>query len=255
MVDTVLSADGTAIAFEAAGRGPALVIVGGALSTRHSASALARILESRFMVYSYDRRGKGDSGDTPPYAVEREIEDLRAVGLVAGSSACFYGQGSGAAIALEAAERGVPMSKIAVYDPPYRVDLAADQIEARAARIDAALEAGSEEEALEIFVGDSMPDTLGYMKQAAYWPGMVRLAHTLPYDFAIARDGAIPPERFAAVGVPALVMNGGDSPSWEGRTVEAIVRSIPGAERLTIGGQDDEVDPATIAPFLMDFFG
>jgi pimeloyl-ACP methyl ester carboxylesterase len=255
MVDTVRSADGTAIAFEAAGRGPALVIVGGALSTRHSASGLARILEPLFLVYSYDRRGKGDSGDTPPYAVDREIEDLRAVGLVAGSHACFYGQGSGAAIALEAAERGVPMSKIAVYEPPYRVDSAADHNEALAARIDAALEAGRSEEALELFVGDSSPDRLGYMKRAPYWPGMVGLAHTLPYDFAIARDGAIPPERFADVGVPALVMNGGDSPSWAGTTVEAIVRSIPGAERLTIGGQDQQVEASTIAPFLVDFFG
>jgi pimeloyl-ACP methyl ester carboxylesterase len=255
MVDTVVSADGTAIAFEAAGRGPAVVIVGGALSTRRSASALARILESRFTVYSYDRRGKGDSGDTQPYAVEREVEDLRAVGLVAGSFACFYGQGSGAAIALEAAERGVPMSKIAVYDPPYRVDSATEKVDTLAARIDAALDAGKPEEALEIFVGDSAADTLSYMKQEPYWPGMVRLAHTLPYDFAIAKDGAIPPERFAAIGVPALVMNGSDSPAWEGATVEAIVRSIPGAERLTIGGQDEEVEASTIAPFLMDFFG
>jgi pimeloyl-ACP methyl ester carboxylesterase len=255
MADTVVSADGTTIAFEAAGRGPALVIVGGALSTRRSASALARIMEPRFMVYSYDRRGKGDSGDTQPYAVDREIEDLRAVGLVAGSFACFYGEGSGAAIALEAAERGVPMSKIAVYDPPYRIDSAADHHDVLAARIEAALEAGDPEEALELFVGDSTPDRIGYMKRAPYWPGMVRLAHTLPYDFAIARNGEIPPERFAAVGVPALVMNGGDSPSWAGATVEAIVRSIPGAERLTIGGQDEQVDASTIAPFLMDFFG
>jgi pimeloyl-ACP methyl ester carboxylesterase len=255
MVDTVVSADGTAIAFEAAGKGPAVVIVGGALSTRRSASGLARILESRFAVYSYDRRGKGDSGDTPPYAVEREIEDLRAVSLVAGSSACVYGEGTGAAIALEAAERGVPMSKIAVYDPPYRIDSAADHNEAIAARIDDALDHGHPEEALEIFVEDSTPDTLSYMKRAPYWPGMVRLAHTLRYDFALARDGAVPPERFAAVGVPTLVMNGGDSPSWEDKTVEAIVRSIPGAERLTIGGQDEQVEASTIAPFLLDFFG
>ena len=252
MLETVQSADGTTIAYEKTGTGPALILIGGALSNRQSASELAALLAERFTVYAFDRRGRGDSGDTEQYAVDRELEDLEALVAVAGEPTYIYGHSSGGALALEAAQRGVRFAGIVAYEPPYMVAGEPDDDFNRL--VSAAVEEGRPEEALSLFIGNAMPGTLDAMKQAPFWPNLVNLAHTLPYDLGIVRDGAIPPERFDAITVPTLLVDGGASPAWAARAVDAIAASVPGSVRLTVEGHDHRVPNEVIAPILAEFF-
>lgn len=255
MTESVVSADGTTIAYERQGAGPALVIVGGALNTRQSPGALIGPLAAHFTVIAYDRRGRGDSGDTPPYAIEREVEDLAAVIEAAGGSAFVYGHSSGAILALEAASRGLPIAGVAAYEPPYTFDPQNPQ-RASGGGVQAAVDAGDRELAVARFLrltGMSQQAVEG-MRQAPFWSGMLAMAQTLPYDVALSGDGVIPVERFAAIAIPTLVMDGGASPAWAARSAEAIVRAVPRARRLTVAGQNHGVDPVVLAPLLIEFF-
>src|SRR5947199_6861992 len=122
---TVISKDGTALAFDQSGQGPALILVAGATATRLAEAALSAHLAPHFTVFAYDRRGRGDSGDTAPYAVEREVEDLEALIREAGGSAFVFAISSGAALALEAAASRLNVKKLALYEPPFMVGNAA----------------------------------------------------------------------------------------------------------------------------------
>lgn len=256
MIGTVQSADGTTIAYERRGAGPALILVVGAFQDRHSVGSLVPLLEPHLTVYAYDRRGRGDSGDTAPYAVEREIEDLSALIVAAGGSALVYGHSSGGSLALEAAARGLPITKLAVYEPPYILDgddggddLPGDL----AGRIQAAIDAGAPEQAAEIFLADLGADVLEMIKQSPGWPAMVGVAHTLPYELAIVGDGPVPTERLAAITAPTLALDGGASPAWARNAVAAVAVAVPGAQRFTIEGQDHAVAHTAVAPVLIEF--
>lgn len=255
MTETVTSADGTAIAYDRQGDGPALIIVGGALNTRQSPGELLGLLASRFTVIAYDRRGRGDSGDTQPYAIEREVEDLAALIEAAGGSAFVYGHSSGAILALEAASRGFPLSRVAAYEPPYTFDPDNPQ-PASDGGVQAALDAGDRALAVTNFMRlTGMPQqAIDGVTQAPFWPGMLAIAHTLPYDLALSGDGAVPAHRLEAIAVPTLVMHGGASPAWAARSAAAIVQAVPDARQLAVAGQDHGVDPAVLAPLLIEFF-
>lgn len=262
MTETVQSADGTPIAYERVGAGPPLIAVGGAFSTRRSAGVFADVLAPHFEVFVYDRRGRGDSGDTPPYAIEREIEDLGALIGAAGGSVCVYGHSSGAVLALEAASRALPISRLAVYEPPYTADSddpapASIGVESGDDTVQAALDAGDRELAATRFMRlTGMPDeVLDGVRHARFWPGMVAIAHTLVYDLAFTGDGVAPVARLGAIAAPTLVMDGGASPAWAARAAEAVARAVPHSRRITVPGQDHGVDPAVLAPLLTEFFG
>ncbi|MGI9097449.1 MAG: alpha/beta fold hydrolase [Solirubrobacteraceae bacterium] len=251
------SVDGTTLAYERTGAGPLLILVGGTFNTRHSVSTLAPLLAPHSTVYAYDRRGRGDSSDTPPYAVEREVEDLHALIAAAGGSALVYGHSSGAALALEATARGLPITKLAVYEPPYMLDDDREEPPSDyATRIQAAVDAGRPDEAAEIFLQDFPPEVIEAIKQAPAWPGMVATAHTLPYDIAVVEaDGSIPTDRLATIAVPTLAMDGAASPAWAGNAVAAVAEAVPGAQQVTLDGQDHAVADAAVAPVLIDFLG
>jgi pimeloyl-ACP methyl ester carboxylesterase len=259
MSDTVQSADGTTIAYERTGSGPALIVVGGALSNRQAAGWLAPSLGGHFTVYAFDRRGRGDSTDTPPYAVEREIEDLAGLVAAAGGTAFVYGHSSGAVLALEATARGLPVTRLAVYEPPYMVDDTREKPAPDfASRVQAAVDAGRVDVGIETFLREAvlMPDEVFAMtQQSPMWPGMLAVGHTLPYDIAIVGDGSIPTARFAMIAAPTLVMDGGASPAWIRNAAATAAAAIPGAQRLTVEGQDHAVAPDVLAPLLIDFFG
>jgi pimeloyl-ACP methyl ester carboxylesterase len=252
MVETVQSADGTTIAFEQSGNGPALILMGGALNTRQAAFGLSELLSPHFTVYVWDRRGRGDSGDTKPYAIEREIEDLGAVVAAAGAPCFVYGHSSGGALALEAAQRGLDVAGLAVYEPPYMVDGEPD--DDFNGLVSKAIEEGRPEEALALFIGNAMPGSLDEMKKSPFWPSLVDLAPTLPYDLAIVHDASIPPSRFASVAAPTLLLDGGNSPAWAAKAVDAIAASVPTAVRRTVDGQDHRAANEVIAPILIEFF-
>ncbi|MGA7418450.1 MAG: alpha/beta hydrolase, partial [Acidimicrobiales bacterium] len=209
------SADGTRIAIDRFGQGPPLVLVVGAFWDRSTPRALAAKLAPEFTVFSYDRRGRGDSGDTALYAVDREIEDLRAVIGVAGGSAFVYGHSSGAVLALEATARGLPVTKLAVYEPPYIIEGTRARPATLATRVSELLASGRRSEAAELFLieGPGLPpEVLATMKAGPTWSRFEAIAHTLPYDLAITGDQGVPVADLAKITVPVLVLGGANSP-------------------------------------------
>ncbi len=249
MAEFVKSKDGTSIAYDVAGAGPALVITGGAFNTRHSPGELVGLLAPHFTVYTWDRRGRGDSSNTLPYAVEREIEDLSAVITAAGGSALAYGHSSGAILTLETALSGAGMSKIAIYEPSYVPGTVAAM-----AGVQPALDAGDPALAAITFVKGTGAENTDGLTESPWWPSMVAIASTLPYDLALSGDGTIPIDRLSGIHVPLLVMDGGASPAWAANAANAIESAVPDGRRRTVDGQDHGVAPSALAPVLIDFF-
>jgi pimeloyl-ACP methyl ester carboxylesterase len=261
-VNTVTSNDGTTIAYEQSGSGPALILVGGALSDRKAATSIAALLAPHFTVYALDRRGRGDSSDTPPYAVDREVEDIAALITQAGGSAFVFGHSSGAALALEAANSGAAITRLALYEPPFILDDTRPPVPTDyLAHIKGLIAAGKRGETIEYFMttGVGVPSQMiAGMKQSPEWPAMEALAHTLPYDATImdgTEDGQpLPTERVAGVRIPTLVMSGGASPEWMRNANQATAEAIPGSEYRILPGQTHGADPKVLAPVLIEFF-
>jgi alpha-beta hydrolase superfamily lysophospholipase len=255
MPEFVRSADGTPIAFDRLGAGDPVIVIGGAFNTRSSPYPLVTLLAEELTVYTFDRRGKGDSPESGPYAVEREIEDLAALVAEAGGAAGVYGHSSGAILALEAAAAGVHITRLAVYEPPYTGDpehpAPADDL-----GLQAALDAGDPAAAAAIFLRITGMDdaAVGYITSAPFWPALVHLAPTLPHELALTGDGLPPRERLAAITVPTLALAGGRSPAWADRAALAVASSVADGRVLTVTGQDHDVDQTVVAPLLADFF-
>ena len=222
-MDTVCSKDGTTIAFDRSGAGPALILVGGALQHRAidpRIAHLAEFLAPHFTVFHYDRRGRGDSGDMQPYAAEREVDDLAALITEAGGSAFVFGMSSGAALALEAARRGLAISKLALYEPPFIVDDSRPPVpKDYVSQLDALVASGRRGDAVAYFLttGVGVPaDIVAAMRQQPFWPAFEAVAHTLAYDGRVLGDtqsgSRAPLARWATVTVPTLVIDGGQTP-------------------------------------------
>ncbi len=257
----VASADGTAIAYDAVGAGPPLVLVAGALTTRRSLAPLAAALAAERTVHAYDRRGRGESGDTPPFAVEREIEDLAAVIGAAGGRAAVYGHSSGAGLALRAAAAGLPIDRLVLHEPPYAGDTLQEQDEAAAfARgLDELIAAGRAEDALVHFLTTAgLPaEALDGMRADPWWAEGVALAPTLAYDSAIMGDaagGALPADAARGLDLPVLVVWGTASPPFMTAAAERLAALVPGAETAVLDGHGHEaaadVVAGAVAPFL-----
>lgn len=259
---TIQSADGTTIAFDQLGKGPMLILVDGALGQRamdSETTQLALLLAEHFTVLHYDRRGRGDSTDTQPYAVEREIEDIEALIIEAGGSAFLFGISSGSALAMEAVIKlGDKIKKLAMYEAPYNDDEAARQAwKAYRNQLAEVLAQGRRGDALALFmllVG--MPaDHLDAVRQHPLWPMWEAVAPTLAYDAAImGEDASVPTEKAASVAVPALVIDGGASYPFMHVTALALARAMPHARHRTLEGQTHEVAPQVLAPELVKFF-
>jgi pimeloyl-ACP methyl ester carboxylesterase len=257
-VEQVISKDGTTIVFDRLGTGPAIILVSGGSVDRSSNAPLAALLAEHFTVFNYDRRGRGPSGDTPPYAVAREVEDIDAVIGAAGGSACLYGSSSGAALALEAAPHILGVVKLALWEPPFMVSDSRPHPPADTARIYTELvSAGRRGDAVEYFMTQvvGLPAEFAAQARAApWWTTQEALAHTLAYDATIMGDYALPVERAASIKVPTIVIDGGASFSWIQETADALADIIPNAQRRTLEGQQHNVDPAALAPVLQEFF-
>lgn len=248
MAETARSLDGTRIAYERTGHGDPLVILGGALQAGSDSADLARLLEPHFTVFTVDRRGRGASGDTAPYAREREIEDVAAIVHAVGGTAFVYGHSSGAVLALEAAAAGVDIARLAVYEPPYTVaeDQGGGDGGGWGDAIQTALDAGDREGAVRAFIGTEAP--------AEWATRYAPLAHTLPYDIAMMGDGSIP-GRLGGISLPTLLMVGGASDGWAQRGMRALDAVIRPSVLHVVEGQDHEVAAAAVAPLLEEFFG
>jgi alpha-beta hydrolase superfamily lysophospholipase len=257
---TVTSNDGTSIAYERVGQGPALILVAGALQPRTGQAKLAELLANQFTVLNYDRRGRGESGDTLPYAVEREIEDLAAVMVAADDAPFLYGTSSGATLVLKAAASGLEAGKLVLWEPNFLVDdsrppLPADYV----AQLEAMVEANRRGDAVEYFMtaGVGMPaQFVAPMRNLPFWPALEAAAHTLPYDGRIVADTLngkpVAAARWTAVTMPALVLDGGTTP-WLSAGAAAIARALPNAHRRTLYGQTHDVAAEAIAPAITEF--
>jgi pimeloyl-ACP methyl ester carboxylesterase len=250
MAETVTSADGSTIAYEVQGSGPTLLVIGGAFSSRQSAAPVVPPLAEHFTVVTFDRRGRGDSTDAsnpPPHDREREVEDVQALVDALGGNIFVYGHSSGAALAFEAAAAGASIARVAGYEVPYIRQSEPTE------KVAAALAAGDPDRATEIFLVTTGADPSG-MRDAPFWPGLVAVAHTLPYDFALT-DAGVPAERLAQIGIPALVMDGGASPEWAADAANEVAAAIPDATRRTIPDQTHAVSYEVLTPVLVEFFG
>ncbi len=258
----MISQDGTPIAFVQVGAGPALIVVTGALGDHSGDAPLAALLAPHFTVFSYDRRGRGASGDTPPYAVEREVEDLKALIVAAGGSAFVLGGSSGAVLALEAAARGLAIPRLALYEPPFIVDGTRPPLPANyVARVRDLVADGRRGEAVEYFMTAAVgipPEVMPQVRSAPMWPALEAAAHTLAYDGMLMGDHMgghpLPVEQWATVTMPVLAMDGGASPLWARNAVQALVHVLPNARRRTLEGQTHVVTPEALAPVLIEFF-
>lgn len=259
MSSRVISRDGTPIAFEQSGQGPALILVAGALNTRADWSSLAAHLAPHFRVYAYDRRGRGESGDRAPYAVEREVEDIEALINAAGGAASVFGHSSGAALALEAAVLlGTRINKLAIYEAPYN-----DEPGARRAwaiyieRLTEALTAGRRGDALALFLQylGMSDEQLAAMRHSPAWPPLEALAPTLAYDHTavLGSDPSVPVARAACVQVPALIMNGEASYPFMYETARTLSAAMPRAQLATLARQGHGPAAAVLAPVLQAF--
>ena len=256
-MDTVTSRDGTTLAYDRLGDGPPVVLVSGGSTDRSANAGLAAELAGAHSVYNYDRRGRGDSGDTPPYAIEREVEDIAAVIEAAGGSAHLYGTSSGAGLAMHAAAAGLPVVKLALWEPPYNVNGRPDLPADTASVSRALVEAGRRGDAAEYFMAKVVgmpPEFVAQARQAPWWAQQEAIAHTLAYDATIMGDYTLPVDTAKAITVPTLLIVGGASFGFMGETADALAELIPNAQRATVEGQAHNVDPAALAPVLERFF-
>jgi pimeloyl-ACP methyl ester carboxylesterase len=263
-MNTVTSKDGTTIAFDQAGAGPALILVGGMFEQRAWESETAKLavfplLTQNFTVYHYDRRGRGDSTDTPPFVVQREIEDIEALINEAGGSAFMFGISSGAALAFEAAlVLGSKVKKLAMYEPPYN-----DEADARQAwktfrqELQHALDEGRRDDAVGLFMKllGITDEQLTEMRQYPMWPMWEAIAPTIAYDAAaLGEEAAVPTEKAARLNIPVLVIDGSESYPFMHVTAAALAKAMPNGQHRALEGQTHEVAPEAIAPVLVDFF-
>jgi pimeloyl-ACP methyl ester carboxylesterase len=261
-MNTLRSPDGTTIAYDEQGEGRALILVDGALTVHSSGSGseLARLLAPHFTVYGFDRRGRGESGDTQPYAVDREIDDIEALIDRAGGAAFLYGHSSGGPLAMRAAIRlGGKVSKIAMYEPPYNNDPAAQGPWSQYLReLAATLADGRRGDAVALFMRFvGMPaEQVDGMRRSPSWPAMEAVAPTLAYDHAaiMGEPWSVPAGLAARVSVPALVIAGGASLPFMPDTARALGQAIPQGQARVLAGQPHEVSPSVLAPVLTEFF-
>lgn len=257
---TVTSKDGTTIAYETTGSGPAVILVDGALCYRDFGPMrpLAALLAPRFTVFAYDRRGRGASGDTAPFAPEREVEDIAALIAEAGGSACMFGTSSGAVLALDAARQlADQITRLALYEPPLSInEQAVERFKEYRTHIGELLAAGKRGDTAEAFMRlVGQPDeAIAGMRQAPMWPMFEAVAPTLAYDAAVMGDSSIPVRTASAVTIPALVMAGGASPEFMQQAAREVADAMPHARYQALEGQTHAVEVEVLAPVLIEFF-
>jgi pimeloyl-ACP methyl ester carboxylesterase len=256
-MDTVASADGTMIAFDRYGDGPPVIMTVGAFNTRSQTEPLAKALAPRFTALNYDRRGRGDSGDTAPYSVEREIEDIATLIQQAGGPASVFGHSSGATLALKAAAAGLPITHLVLYEPPFNTGGNYPALPAGfAAELAGLVSAGRRGDAVELYQTQAVgipQEVVAQMRHAPFRPSLEAIAHTLAYDAAIIRDRSLPAGLLAAVTVPALVITGDQSPPFLRDAAHAAAAAMPQGRLATLPDQGHDLSADATAPVMAGF--
>jgi len=260
---TTTSRDGTIIAFTKRGSGPPLIIVDGAFCYRENgpATELAMQLAQHFAVFTYDRRGRGESGDTAPYSVEREIEDLRAVAREAGAVPYVLGISSGGALILQAVASGVGVKEIALYEPPYLADGNGPRsFENEKSRLQSLIAAGDHSGAVSFFMSNVYGAPRAFVVAMPIlmpnaWRRNKLVVQTVPYDLTILDDRSVLNARSSSISVPTLVIGGEKSPEALRNAVDAVAAALPNARSRFLAGQDHNVSSRAVVPVLFEYFG
>ncbi|NIL56397.1 alpha/beta fold hydrolase [Salinispora arenicola] len=256
-LETVTSADGTTIAYQKSGTGPPVVIVGGGLNEKAMHAELAEGLSTNFTVYNYDRRGRGGSGDTVAdrYSVDREVEDLAAVIAATGGPSHVFANCTGGMIAVPAAARGVPIAKLAMYEPPFGGPKVP---EGYLEELTTLLAADNRTEAVAMFLKwDALftDDEVAFFQTHPIWPAFESMAPTMVYDSILSEDAdALPTEQLAAITVPSLVLCGNDSIAWMIETCRALADAMPQGQLVSMASTGHLMDDALGAEILTSFF-
>ena len=256
-METVTSRDGTTIGFDRIGHGPPVVLVCGGSVDRMADAAIAQELASDFTVLNYDRRGRGGSGDTAPYAIDREIEDIEAVIETAGGEANLWGSSSGAVLAMLAAEAGLTIAKLAMWEPPFIPEGVPTPPEDQVEQYETMVAEGRRGDAVEYFMSRVVgmpPEFVAGARSQPWWGATEALAHTLAYDARIMGDYRIPVDRAANVKIPTLVIAGGADMPFMRDTAAALADAIPDGTARLLDGQGHDVDATVLAPVLKEFF-
>jgi pimeloyl-ACP methyl ester carboxylesterase len=256
-METAASADGTLIAYDRYGDGPPIITAAGAFCARATTEPLARALAAQFTVLNYDRRGRGDSGDTAPYAVEREIDDLAALIGAAGGSAAVFGHSSGATLALKAAASGLPITHLLLYEPPFNPDDSFPRLPAGlAGELAGLVAAGRRGDAVELYqtraVGLPEP-VVAQLRNAPFRPGLEAIAHTLAYDAAVIGDRSLPAAMLGTITIPALVITGEQSPPFLTSAAKAAAAALRAGQLAVLPGQTHDINPEATAPVITGF--
>jgi pimeloyl-ACP methyl ester carboxylesterase len=256
-MENVRSSDGTEIAYDRLGGGEPIVLVSGASTSRTVHAELANSLASDFTVLNYDRRGRGDSGDTLPYSVEREIEDLGAVITAAGQPAAVFGNSSGAVLAMRAAAAGLPITRLALWEPPFQVDPdASRRAQEYVSKLTGLLAAGRRGDAMALFMSTVglPPEAIAGMRRSPAWPDMEALAPTLAYDAAVMGDSTVPTTLLSSVKVPTLILTGGSSGPWAEGAARALTATLRFSEHRVLERQTHAVAWDVLATELKQHF-
>jgi pimeloyl-ACP methyl ester carboxylesterase len=250
-MDTVISADGTTIAYEKAGSGPPIVFAAGAFNDHTRLAPLAEALAGDFTVVGYDRRARGASGDTRPYAVERELEDLAAVLGTVGGAAAVFGYSSGGILALLAAT-SLPVTHLFLYEAPFATDGAARAADLPA-RLDALVHDGRPGDAVALFQTEGIglpPEMVAQIRQSPMWPALEAIAQSTVYDATITTGYAVPTPAMAAVSVPTLVLTGAGT--WP--VLTAAAKALPIGRHVEVpGGENHDIPVAATAAVIREF--
>ena len=256
-MNEVESKDGTRIAYDREGEGPPVILICGGSVTRMADAPLAAELAGRFTVFNYDRRGRGDSGDTLPYVIDREIEDIDALIRAADGEANVWGSSSGAVLGLRAAAAGLKMSKLALWEPPFIPDGVPRPPDDQVEQYERMVAEDRRGDAVEYFMTKvvGMPaEFAANARTQPWWEATEAIAHTLAYDARIMGDYRIPPDLASSIHIPTLVVAGGADMPWMRDTAQALADASPNGEARFLDGQGHDVDMTVLAPVLADFF-
>jgi len=256
-MDKAISRDGTAIAFDKLGDGPPVIIIVGAFNDRAAGAPLAEKLASQFTTFNYDRRGRGESSDANTYEVQREVDDLAALIETAGGAACVFGYSSGAVLGLEAAKRGVPITKLALFEMPLFPGPGPRFTVDHAARLKSMLQAGDRGAAVEYFQSEVIgipPEIVAQLRNAPFRPALEAMAQTLVYEAIIVGDGSLHDELATGVSTPTLAIAGGASFPFMRETAERLAQLLPSGRAVSLEGQTHDIVPEVLGPELEHFF-
>ena len=257
-MNTVTSKDGTPIAFDRSGEGAPIILVVGAFNDRATGAPLAATLSAHFTVFNYDRRGRGASGDSTLYAIEREIEDLAALLDEADGPPFVFGYSSGAILALKAAARGLALSRLALYEPPFLLDDGFPQLAQEiSVQLTELLSSGRRGDAVELYQTELVgipAQIVAQLRHAPFRPALEDIAHTLVYDATLTGDIPVLAEQLPSITVPTLVISGGNSQARVRSAAQILAGALPNAQHRSLSGQTHDIVAEVLAPVLEAFF-